>query len=96
MNNAFALPVAKPRNSNDRMLETPTKNGRTGISQSRLIGDTISSSMKKRAFRSVQFKEENTNVPVSQGNFRSNSTLSGTGKGIGQGLAGKGVQVSSI
>ena len=100
--NSFALPMSKPKNSNQVIMSTPTKNGKSGSSCSRLTGDTISSSLKKKQLRSGSIqKEENQGVSFAAGTFRSNSAVSvsngsSVGKCIGNGISGKEVQVSSI
>ena len=99
MFNSFALPVAKPRVSNDK-FSSPTKGGKIGIS-SRLYGDTISSSIKKKGLKNVQFKEEKASTPFVASSFRSNSAVGANrnigGIEIGAGLMGnKGIPVSSI
>ena len=99
MFNSFALPVAKPRVSNDK-FSSPTKGGKIGIS-SRLYGDTISSSIKKKGLKSVQFKEEKASTPFVANSFRSNSAVganrNNSGSEIGAGLMGnKGIPVGSI
>ena len=53
---SFAMPVSKPKNFNQAVINTPQKN-RPSVTE-RLTGDTISSSLKKRQLKGLQAQKE--------------------------------------